>query len=174
MEVLEQNHQRLYLALAQDQALDPVENPLSALGRVETLPGLVLDRNVEQPQDRRDRGLELPVERQELACDFLAHLPGGVSWLDREVRPEELDDGKVVRCLPVGHRAGFEDQPALGAVGLAELPVEPRFADAGLPHDGHHLPVTGSYACERLAEVVQFGLAPHEAVQAPGRRGLET
>jgi len=52
VQVLEQDHERLHLALAQEQALDAVEDTLAALGRIEACPGLVLDRDVEQPQDR--------------------------------------------------------------------------------------------------------------------------
>ncbi len=58
-------------------------------------------------------------------------------------------------------------------MGVSELPVEPGLADAGLAHDGHHLPVPGPRALERLAELLQLALAADEAGEAAGGRGLE-
>ena len=43
----------------------------------------------------------------------------------------------------------------------------------GSPHDGHHLPVTGPRALERLAQLIQLALPAHEAAEAAGGRGLE-
>ena len=56
---------------------------------------------------------------------------------------------------------------------MTELPKEPGLPDTGLPHDGHHLPVTGSRALERLAELIQLALSAHELGQAADGRGLE-
>jgi hypothetical protein len=56
VQVLEDHEQRLHLALAQQQALDGVERALAALGRVQVLPGRVLDRHVEQREQRRQQG----------------------------------------------------------------------------------------------------------------------
>src|SRR5262249_7506599 len=158
---LEQDHERLHLALAQEQALDPVEDALAALGGIKAFPGLVLDRDVKQPQDRRDAGLEVPVEGQELARHLFADLAGIVRALDRKVRPEELEDGQVIRRLAVGDGAGLEDEPALGAIGMSELPIETGLADTRFPYDGHHLPVTGPGALERLVELLQLALPAH-------------
>ena len=48
VQVLEDQQQRLHLALAQQQALDRVEGALAALRRVERLPSVVVDRHIEQ------------------------------------------------------------------------------------------------------------------------------
>jgi hypothetical protein len=58
-------------------------------------------------------------------------------------------------------------------MGVTELPIEPGLPDTGLPHNGHHLPVTGPRALERPAELIQLALSAHELGQAAGGRGLE-
>ena len=67
----------------------------------------------------------------------------------------------------------FESQPSLGAMGLHELPEELGLAHARLADDGDHLPLTGSGPLNRLAELVQLGVTPHKAGQAPCRSRLE-
>ena len=52
VQVLEDQEQRLHLALAQQQALDGLEGALAALRGIEVLPVPVLDRHV---QERRGR-----------------------------------------------------------------------------------------------------------------------
>jgi hypothetical protein len=61
VQVLEDHEQRLHLAFPQEQALDGIERALAALGRVERLPGRVLDRHVEESEERGQQGLERPV-----------------------------------------------------------------------------------------------------------------
>ena len=59
----------------------------------------------------------------------------------------------------------------MGAVGVGDLPDEPRLADARLADDRDHLAVARGRAPERLAELLQLGVAPDEAGQpARGRR----
>ena len=60
VEILEDHHQRLDLALAQQQALDRVERLLAPLDRIERLPGRLVDRDVEQRQERRARRARAP------------------------------------------------------------------------------------------------------------------
>ena len=68
VEVLEDHEQRLDLALAQQQALDGVERPLAALGRVEGLPRGVLDGHVEQRQERRAASAPSAAVERQRAC----------------------------------------------------------------------------------------------------------
>ena len=67
VEVLEDQQQRLHLALAQQQPLDGVEGALAALRRVERLPRGILDRHVEKRQQGRQRRLQ-GVGRGRAAC----------------------------------------------------------------------------------------------------------
>ena len=60
VQVLEDQQQRLHLALAQQQALDGVERPLAALGRVERVPGRVVHRHVEQREEARAASARAP------------------------------------------------------------------------------------------------------------------
>ena len=68
VQVLEDQQQRLHLALAQQQALERVEGALAALRRVERAGRGCRPAGVQQPQQRRDGLLEGLVQRQ--------HLPG--------------------------------------------------------------------------------------------------
>jgi hypothetical protein len=52
MEVLEDEEQRLPLALAKEEPLDGVERALASLRRVQGLPGGVVDRDVEEREER--------------------------------------------------------------------------------------------------------------------------
>jgi hypothetical protein len=82
-----------------------------------------LDRSVQEPEQCRKRGLERAIQRQQLARELLANLPCLVSRLDLKIDPEQLDD-RQKRCrLAVGNGAAFDDQPALRAIGVGELPV---------------------------------------------------
>ena len=51
VQVLEDHHQRLDLALAQQQALDRVERLLAPLERIEGVPGRLVHRHVEERQE---------------------------------------------------------------------------------------------------------------------------
>ena len=73
VEVLEDDQQRLHLALPQQEPLHGVEGAPAALGRIEGRPLRVIGRHVEQRQERRQAVLQRPVQRQELARHLLAH-----------------------------------------------------------------------------------------------------
>ena len=77
VQVLEDHEQRLLLALPEQEPLDGVEGALPALGRIERLPGGVLDGHVEQGQQGRQGRLQRPIQRQELAGHLLADLARG-------------------------------------------------------------------------------------------------
>ena len=141
-------------------------------GRVQRLPPAVLHRHVEQREERGQRRLEGAVEREELARDLLPDGAGLVPVGDLEVALEEVDHREVGRGLAVRDGAGLEDQPAVGPVGVGDLPDEPRLPDAGLADDRDHLAVPARRAAERLAELLQLRVPAHEAREpARGRRG---
>jgi hypothetical protein len=67
MQVLEQNEERLLLALPEQQPLYAFERPLAPLRRVEPLPLRVVNRSIQKPKERRESRLERPIQRQQLA-----------------------------------------------------------------------------------------------------------
>ena len=160
--------QRLHLALAQQQALDRVERALAALGRVEGLPGRVVDRHVEQREQRRQQWARArgPGPAR-LPSHLLAHLPVIVAVADLEVALEQVDHGQVAGGLAVGDRRGLQDQPVLHPMRVGELVDEPRLAHPGLAHEGHHLAVARAGLAEDPAQVLELGVAADEAREAP-------
>jgi hypothetical protein len=96
-----------------------------------------------------------------------------VPLVDMEVVLEEVDDREVGRCLPVGDRAGLDDQPAVGAMGVRHLPDEAGLADTRLPHDGHDLAVSRRLP-QGLSELLQLDVATDEPGQSPRRRRVHT
>jgi hypothetical protein len=101
MQILEYHQERLDLALSQEDSLDPVERLLATLGGVESLPVRVVDRNIEEPEQRREGGFECSVQREEPARHLLADLARFIARLDLEIAPKELDEREKRRCLPV-------------------------------------------------------------------------
>jgi len=174
VQVLEDHHQRLDLALAQQQALDRVERLLAPLGRIEGVPGRLVHRHVEERQEGGHGGRERRGERQDLPRDLLPDLPRVVAALDLEVAAEQLDHGQVGGGLAVGDRGGLHDEPAVHAVGVGELPEEARLAHARLPDHGDHLAVAQARPVEGAAELLQLRGAADEAREPPSRRGLQT
>jgi hypothetical protein len=124
VQVFEDHHQRLDLALAQQQALDRLERLLAPLERIEGVPGRLVHRYVEEREEGGHDGPERRRKRQDLSRDLLPDLPRVVAALDREVAAEQLDHGKVGGGLTVGDRGGFQDEPAVHAMGVRELPEE--------------------------------------------------
>jgi hypothetical protein len=58
MEILKDQEEGLYSALPQQQAFDRLQSLVSALDRIQGLPGGVLHRHVEQCQDRWEDWLQ--------------------------------------------------------------------------------------------------------------------
>src|SRR5262245_17248277 len=116
----------------EQQAPNRVEDPVAPLRRIEPLPARVVDRYVEQREERGQGGPEPLVEGEELPHQLLAHRPVIVPVLDPEVGAQEVDDRQVTRRLAVGDGAGFEDQPVAEAMRAGELVEEPGLADARL------------------------------------------
>jgi hypothetical protein len=105
VQVLEDQQHRLHLTLAQQQMLDGFEDTPAALLGIERLPLGVLDRHLQQRQKGRERRLQGPVERQQLACDLLTPAADVVLGVDLEVALEQVEDGQVGGGLAVGHGA---------------------------------------------------------------------
>ena len=173
VQVLEDHHQRLDLALVQQQALDRVERPLAALEGIEGLPGRLLHRHVQERQEGRHDGRERGGERQDLPRDLFPDLPRVVAALDLEIASKQLDHGKVGGGLAVGDRGGLHDEPAVHAMGVGELPEETRLAHARLPDHGDHLAVAQAGPVESVAELLQLCVPADKAREPPPRRGLE-
>ena len=72
VEVLEDDQQRLHLALPQQEPLHGVQGAPAALGRIERRPLRVVGRHVEQRQERRQAAFQRAVQRQELPRHLLA------------------------------------------------------------------------------------------------------
>ena len=116
MQIFEEHKQRLDLTFPEDQPFDRIQCPLTALWRVQGVPRFVIDGDIQQRQERRQQRLERAVQHQELAGHSFADLALVVAVMDPEIRLQQLDDRQVRRGLPVGNRAAFEYQPAVGAV----------------------------------------------------------
>ena len=170
VQILEHQDQRLGLRFAQPQALERIQGLAPPLRRIEPLPLRVVDRLIEQRQQRREQRLQRAVQREQLADDLLADAARVVAVADLEVALEQIDDRQIGRGLAVGHRAGLHHQPALGAVGVGELVEQPRLAHSRLAHDGHHLALALPGAGQRLGQHLELALPPHEARQ-PARGG---
>jgi hypothetical protein len=134
VEILEREQQRLDLALPEEQPLDAVERLLAALRRVQPLPLGVVDRHVEEPEERQEGGLQRPVQGEELARHLLANLARLIAGLDLKVGAEELDERQKRRGRPVGDGAALDEEPAVDAVRVGELPEEAGLEN-GLPLD---------------------------------------
>ena len=102
VEVLEDQQHGLDLALPEEQALDRVQSLPSTLRRIEGLPGLVVDGDIEQRQEGRQEGLHRSVQHQQLAGHALANGPRVIALLDAAIGFEQLDDGQVRRRLAIG------------------------------------------------------------------------
>src|SRR5260370_2928698 len=118
VQILEQDHDRLHLALTEQQALAAVEGPLTALGRLQLLPLAILDAYIPKPQERRRGGFECPIEGKDLARELLPDLARLIARLDLEIGPEQVDDGEKRRRLTVGDGAALNDPPAFRAIPL--------------------------------------------------------
>src|SRR4029453_13537217 len=105
MKILENQHQRLNLALSHQQPFHRLQGTPPALGRIEPLPARLLVGNFEQSEEGLQCLSKAVVEAEELAGDLLADLPDVVAILDLEIRLEEPEDREIRSGVAVGHRA---------------------------------------------------------------------
>src|SRR5262249_136637 len=92
---LEDDEERLRLALAQQQSLDGIEGALAALRGIQGLPAGIVDGDVQQGEERIQRLTESLVKREQLAGDLFADSSSFVPVCDLEVDLEEVDDWQV-------------------------------------------------------------------------------
>src|SRR5262249_46176560 len=95
MKVLEDHHQRLIEALAQQQPLDRVQRAALANLRVHLGEGINRFGNSEQSKQVRDGILEGTIERENFAVNLLAPRARIVFARDLEVRVQQVDDRQV-------------------------------------------------------------------------------
>src|SRR5262249_12084564 len=81
------------LRLAEPEPLDGIQRPLASSYRVQSLPGIVVHRQVEQREERGEVRLEGAIERQDSGLHLVANLPRVVTVLDVEIRLEQVDHG---------------------------------------------------------------------------------
>jgi hypothetical protein len=93
LEIPEEQEEWLDLTLPEEEPLDSVQGPLPALRRVEGTPRGIVDRAIQQRQERRQQRLQRPVQRHEFARHSFANLPLVVALLDAQVCLQQLDDG---------------------------------------------------------------------------------
>jgi hypothetical protein len=101
VQVLEDHEERLHLGFAEEETFDRLQRPLPALGGVEVLPMGILDRHVQECQQRRQSRLQRTIQREKPSCHLLPDVPDRVAVGDLEVALEEIDHGQVARGLPV-------------------------------------------------------------------------
>lgn len=86
MQVLEDQNERLDLALTEEETLHGREGLPAAIRGIELTPRGVIDRDVEQRQNGRKGRFQGTVERQEFARDLLANIPLVVAVLDSDLK----------------------------------------------------------------------------------------
>ena len=173
MQILTDQQQWLYLALAQQHPLQRSERVLAALRGVELQERAVRWQGVEQRQECRNRVLEGRVERQYLLRHLGLDGAGVLAFLHVAIAPQQVEDREVRGGLAVGHRSAVEHQPALGVSGLDKLVHQPRLPHAGLAHHRYHLTVPRPGLGQRRVQESQLRLPPHKAGEAPGTGDLQ-
>jgi hypothetical protein len=168
LEVFEQQHEGLALALSHDQAHQRFEHVLAPLVGIERAERIVRRQRVEERQDRRDRVGEPGIEVAERRRHALGHARRGIARVDLKIGAEHLDDGQVGRGPLVGERPAVEDPPRLRLRRPEEFVDEPRLADAGLGADGGNLALAQARELEQVVQVIELRRAPHEARELLG------
>src|SRR5262249_60294008 len=125
----------------------------------------------ERPQQRRERGLEGSIERQELPRHFLADLAGVIAVLDLKVGAEEIDDRQKRGRLAIRDRAALDHEPALGAMRARELPVQAGLPYSRLAYEGHGLAAPAPWGAPRPVQLLQLTLGADPHGQSSGRDG---
>src|SRR5262249_38736483 len=95
VEILEDHEERLSLRLVEEQTLHAIERPLPALRRIERLPSRIVDADVEERQERRQRRLERSVQGEELPGHFFGDVAMAVAIPDPAVTLQQIDDWEV-------------------------------------------------------------------------------
>src|SRR5499433_160330 len=161
------------LALAEEEEAHGFYRLLAATGDLDRRKGMIVGETVEEPEKRRDTVLHALVESEHAPRDLGADVAGVVAVGELEVASEEAQEREIGCGLAVGGRARLEDEPACRAMGADELVEEPRLPYSGLAHYRHDLAAARPRLLEGAAELLELGVAPHEARQPTGHRGME-
>jgi hypothetical protein len=100
VEVFEDQEQELYLAFAQQHALELGEGALPPLGRIECQEGTIGGQHIQERQQRREDLLESLVQSQEVPRDLCPNGARLVSVLDVQIAPEQIDNRDIGVALP--------------------------------------------------------------------------
>jgi hypothetical protein len=95
VQVLEDQQDRLDLALPKDEAFDAFQDSLPPLGGVKGLPLQAIQRCVQNGEERRQEGFQRPVQCK----DLLGEMLGGVRFRRSEARLSRRRTGKRVGAL---------------------------------------------------------------------------
>src|SRR5262245_23147815 len=170
VQVLEEDDERLDLALSEQRPPNAVAQPLAVGRGVEALPLRFLGGHVEQPADWSEARFQGSIEREELPGDLVPDLPGIVSCLKLKVAFEKVDDREVWARPAVRHRVRFQNQTIARVVGVSELPYETGFAYPRLAHNGHHLATARTRLLQGLEQHLHLSVAANKP-REPARRG---
>ena len=170
VQILENDHQRLDLALAQEEPPHGVERAVPPLRRIQDLPLPVVHGEVEQGQQRR---VEATVEAEELGGGLFSDSPWSVAILDLKVVLEKIDHRKIWRRLAIRDSTRSQDQPAAGAVGAGQFPHEPRLSHTGVADDRYQLASPTRRPGERLMKLTELSIPADQARKTPHGRRLE-
>ena len=121
VQVLDDEQQGLHLAFPQQDALERVQGALAALGGLERLPRRVLDRHIEQRQERWRGGREGVIEAAEVSGHLVADRRQIIAVVEVEVALEQVDDRAIGGGLAVGGPLRLQDQPRLRQGATDEL-----------------------------------------------------
>jgi hypothetical protein len=113
VQVLEHEQQRLDLALAQEQALGAVDGAAAAHGGIDREERVLCGHRVEEPQEGRDRILEVAIEREQRPCDPGPNGARVIAVVDAEIGAQEISQREEWARLAVGDRARLEHEPAV-------------------------------------------------------------
>ena len=119
MGILTDRQQRLYLAFAQEEALEAVERALAPLGRIERQERAVPGQASRRASKGRERSLQRLVQGEDLPGHLGPAGPRVVALLDMAIALEEVNDREIRRGFAIRDRGAFEYQPALDVVGVA-------------------------------------------------------
>src|SRR5262245_6933073 len=86
--------------------------------------------NAEKLVEKREGVIELPIETERSAGDLVSHRLVAVAFLDREIVPHDLEDGKKGDRLPVRHAVACKDRDSVASEPLDELVAEAALADS--------------------------------------------
>jgi hypothetical protein len=111
MQVLADEEHRLHLTFAHEDPSERVQGALAALGRLDRLPRGVLDRHLEERQERRRGGREGVIEAVEVCAHLVADSRPIPAVVEVEVALEQIENRQIRGGLAVRGALRLQDQP---------------------------------------------------------------